>query len=97
MFKTNIKGGDVLFVVKIRSWDVVTAAVPKDVHLDLEKPIEVEVEPGTDMGGLFKKVPWLGRPIEDTIVILVNGQPKGLDCVLYPGDVVDLLTPIAGG
>ena len=55
--------------VSIRSWDVV-GPLPDDISLDdiMGKPIVVEVKAGTDVLGIFTKLPWLGRPLDDTAI-----------------------------
>jgi molybdopterin converting factor small subunit len=85
--------------VIIRSYDIMSACLPKDMHLDrkLGQPIPVELVAGTDVGGMFKELPWLGSPLDDTILVFVNGQSATLDHKLREGDIVDLITPAAGG
>jgi molybdopterin converting factor small subunit len=63
----------------------------------LGQPIPVELVAGTDVGGMFKKLPWLGSPLDDTILVFVNGESATLDHKLGEGDVVDLITPATGG
>ncbi len=85
--------------IKIRSYDVITAALPEDMRLDrsLGKPLIVELEEGAKVIDIFEKLPWLGRPLEDTIVVFINGQAEKLYSELQSGDVVDIMTPSGGG
>lgn len=49
------------------------------------------------MKGMFKELPWLGKPLEDSILIFINAQQAALNDELRSGDVLDLITPAAGG
>ena len=75
------------------------AALPEDLQQDFDagRPLAVEVEPGTTIEGLFRKLPWLGSPFEEFIVVSVNGQQRGLDYVLQSEDAIDVIIPAAGG
>lgn len=85
--------------VKIRSYDVITAALPEDMRLDrtLGKPLTVELEEGAKVIDIFEKLPWLGRPLDDTILVFINGQAEKLFSQLHEGDTIDLMTPSGGG
>ena len=85
--------------VTIRSYDIITATLPEDMRLDRElgKPIVVELQSGTNVEAMFEELPWLGNPLEDTILIFVNGEQAALSDELRSGDVLDLITPAAGG
>jgi len=85
--------------VKIRSYDVITAALPEDMRADrsLGKPFVVELEDGAKVIDIFEKLPWLGRPLEDTILIFINGQAEMLYSELQSGDTIDIMTPSGGG
>ena len=85
--------------VTIRSYDVITAALPKDMRLDrsLGKPLVVELKEGAKVIDIFKKLPWLGRPFDDTILVFINGQAEKLYSELQSGDIVDIMTPSGGG
>ena len=85
--------------IKIRSCGFMGAALPEDLQQDFaaDKPLSVEVEPGTTIEGLFRKLPWLGSPFEEFIVVSVNDQQRELDYVLQPEDVIDVIIPAAGG
>jgi molybdopterin converting factor small subunit len=74
-------------------------ALPEKYRLDFDsgRPLVVEIESGTSVEGLFRELPWLGRPFEEIIVVSVNGQQQELDYVLQPGDVLDIIIPAAGG
>ena len=87
-----------LVTVKVRTFDFGGASRPKGLDVkNSNKPIEVEVETGTNLEGLFKKYSWLGDPRDNSIMAFVNGQQKGLDYLLQQGDVLDFLTPMGGG
>ena len=85
--------------VTIRSYDIITATLPEDMRLDrkLGKPIVVELQSGTNVEAMFEELPWLGNPLEDTILIFINGEQAVLSDELRSGDVLDLITPAAGG
>jgi hypothetical protein len=85
--------------VNIRSYDVITAALPEDMRLDrsLGKPLVVELEDGAKVMDIFKKLPWLGRPHDDTILVFINGQAEMLYSELHSGDTIDIMTPSGGG
>ena len=85
--------------ITIRSYDIISACLPADTLIDrkLGKPIVVDLKSGIDVEGMFKELPWLGNPIDDTILIFVNGQQAYLDQELRSGDILDLITPAAGG
>ncbi len=85
--------------VKIRSYDVITAALPEDMRLDrsLGKPFVVELDDGAKVIDVFEKLPWLGRPLDDTIIVFINGQAGMLYSELQPGDTIDIMTPSGGG
>jgi hypothetical protein len=85
--------------IKIRSYDVISASLPEDVRLNrtMGEPIPLELEQGSRVVDIFKKIPWLGRPLEDTIVVFVNGEAGTLHSVLKSGDTIDLMTPSGGG
>ena len=76
-----------------------TAFLPEDMRLDyiMGKPIVVELEAGTTLAGMLEKLPWLGRPFEESILIFVNDQEEALGYELQSGDVLDLVTPAGGG
>lgn len=59
----------------------------------------VEVEPGTSVEGLLRKLPWLGlgESFDDMILVFVNGQQQALNYVLQSEDVIDLHIPASGG
>jgi|GEM_PF-6526352 molybdopterin converting factor small subunit len=85
--------------IKIRSYDVISASLPDDLRLNMSmgEPIALELVQGSRVIDIFKKVPWLGRPLEDTIVVFVNGEAQTLNCELKSGDTIDLMTPSGGG
>ena len=85
--------------IKIRSCGFMGAGLPENLRSDFDsgRPLVVEIEPGTSIEGLFRKLPWLGRPFEEIIVVSVNGQQQELDYVLQPEDVIDIVIPAAGG
>jgi hypothetical protein len=85
--------------IKIRSYDVISASLPEDVRLNrsMGEPIVLELEQGSRVVDIFKKIPWLGRPLEDTIVVFINGEAGTLHSELKSGDTIDLMTPSGGG
>ncbi len=85
--------------ITIRSYDIVTALLPRDMRLDriMGKPLVVELQEGARVLDIFEKLPWLGRPLEDTILAFVNGESGMLNDELKSGDVIDLLGPSGGG
>ena len=85
--------------ITIRSYDVITASLPKDMRLDrsLGKPLVVELGEGAKVIDIFEKLPWLGRPFDDTILVFINGQAEKLNSELQSGDTIDLMTPSGGG
>ena len=85
--------------IKIRSCGFMGATLPENLQPDFDsgRPLAIEVEPGTTIEGLFRKLPWLGSPFEEFIVVSVNGQQRELDYILQPEDVIDLIFPAAGG
>ena len=76
-----------------------TALLPEDMRLQriMGKPVVVEPEEGTSVPDIFEKLPWLGRPLEDTILVFVNGKAGMLNDKLKSGDTIDLLRPSGGG
>jgi len=85
--------------VTIRSYDVVTAALPEDMRSDrdLGKPLVVELEENARVVDIFTKLPWLANPIEDTIVLCINGEAGTINSTLHAGDTIDIMTPSGGG
>lgn len=64
------------------------------------RDLAVDVKPGATVSELLERIPSLGPPgqFEDIMLhVFVNGQLKGFDYVLQPGDVVDLHIPVSGG
>ncbi len=90
---------DALVRVRLRSYGVATTLMPEYMQLDhiMGKPIVVELEAGTTLGGMFEKLPWLGSPVEEVILVFVNDQETALNYELQSGDVIDLFTPAGGG
>ena len=85
--------------VNLRSYDVISAALPKDMKFDqpIGEPLVVELDEGAKIVDIFNKLPWLGRPYEDTILVFINGQAETLMSELKSGDTIDILTPSGGG
>ncbi len=85
--------------VKLRSYDVISAALPKDTSFDqpIGEPLVVELDEGAKIIDIFNKLPWLGRPYDDTILVFINGEAKMLMSELESGDTIDILTPSGGG
>jgi hypothetical protein len=85
--------------VTIRSFDVINAALPEDMRLDriMGKPLVVELEQGARVVDIFTILPWLANPIEDTIVVFINGEAATINSTLQAGDVLDIMTPSGGG
>jgi len=85
--------------ITIRSYDVISAALPEDMRLDrmMGKPLVVELEEGANVLDIFKKLPWLGRPFDDTILVFINNQAETLNSKLESGDTIDIMTPSGGG
>jgi molybdopterin converting factor small subunit len=74
-------------------------ALPDNFRSDYDagRPLVINIEQGTCVGELFTKLPWLGRPFEEFIVVFVNDQQRELDYMLQPEDVIDVIIPAAGG
>jgi hypothetical protein len=85
--------------VTIRSFDVINAALPEDMRLDriMGKPLVVELEQGARVVDIFTILPWLANPIEDTVIVFINGEAATINSTLQAGDVLDLMTPSGGG
>ena len=85
--------------VTIRSFDVINAALPEDMRLDriMGKPLVVELEQGARVVDIFTKLPWLADPIEDTVIVFINGEAATINSTLQAGDVLDIMTPSGGG
>lgn len=85
--------------VTIRSYDVVTAALPEEMQLDrsMGKPLVVELESGAKVVDIFTKLPWLANPIEDTVIVFINGEAATINSKMQSGDVLDIMTPSGGG
>ena len=85
--------------VKIKSFFAVS--LPDDLRSQFIRDnfLSVEVEPGTNVEGLLKKLPWLGlgESFQGMVIAYINGQLETVNYVLQPGDVVDLHVPTAGG
>jgi hypothetical protein len=85
--------------VTIRSFDVINAALPEDMRLDriMGKPLVVELEQGARVVDIFTKLPWLADPMEDTVIVFINGEAATLNSGMQSGDVLDIMTPSGGG
>ena len=86
--------------VKIRSFFAVGVTDHLRPHFASGKDLIVEVEAGTDVEALLQKLPALGPPesFDDMMLhVFVNGRLQGFDCVLKPGDIIDLHIPVSGG
>jgi sulfur carrier protein ThiS len=85
--------------VTIRSFDVINAALPEDMRLDriMGKPLVVELEQGARVVDIFTKLPWLANPMEDTVIVFINGEAATLNSGIQSGDVLDIMTPSGGG
>jgi len=85
--------------VTIRSYDIITAALPKDMRLDriMGKAFHVELEQEARVIDIFKKLPWLADPVKDTVVVFINSQAETINSPLNDGDILDLMTPSGGG
>jgi hypothetical protein len=85
--------------VTIRSFDVINAALPEDMRLDriMGKPLVVELEQGARVVDIFTILPWLANPIEDTVIVFINGEAATINSTLQAGDVLDIMTPSGGG
>ena len=85
--------------VKIKSFFAVS--LPDDLRSQFIRDnfLTVEVDPGTNVEGLLKKLPWLGlgESFQGMVIAYINGQLETVNYVLQPGDVVDLHVPSAGG
>lgn len=88
-----------MITITIRSYDVITAALPENMRLDrsLGKPLAIELEEGAKIIDIFEKLPWLGRPFDDTILVFINGKAEKIYSELQSGDTVDIITPSGGG
>ncbi len=56
--------------------------------------LEMEAEPGAAIGDLLRP---LGVPLDETIVLLLNGVQAEPDALLSDGDIVTAFSAIAGG
>ena len=85
--------------ITIRSYDVINAALPEDVRLDriMGEPLRVTLEQGARIIDIFKKLPWLADPKEDTVIVFINSEAETINSPLHDGDIVDLMTPSGGG
>lgn len=85
--------------VTIRSFDVINAALPEDMRLDriMGKPLVVELEQDARVVDIFTKLPWLANPIEDTVIVFINGEAATINSKMQSGDVLDIMTPSGGG
>jgi len=85
--------------VTIRSYDVITAALPEELRSDREmgKPLVVELEENAKVVDIFAVLPWLANPIEDTVVVFINGEVGMINSTLQSGDTLDIMTPSGGG
>jgi molybdopterin converting factor small subunit len=64
------------------------------------KDVILEVEPGTVVEQLLKKMPFLGPPelYDDLMIhVFVNGTQQGFDYELQSNDVIDIHIPVSGG
>ncbi len=88
-----------MITVKIRSF--FAAGLPDDLWSQFMSgnSLVVEVEPGTSVEGLLRKLPWLGLggSFDDMILVFVNDQQQALNYVLQSEDVLDLHIPASGG
>ena len=85
--------------VTIRSFDVISASLPEDMSMDriMGKPLVVELEQGARVVDIFTILPWLANPIEDTVIVFINGEAATINSTLQTGDVLDIMTPSGGG
>jgi len=85
--------------VTIRSFDVISASLPEDMSMDriMGKPLVVELEQGARVVEIFTILPWLANPIEDTVIVFINGEAATINSTLQAGDVLDIMTPSGGG
>jgi hypothetical protein len=99
MPSNDVKKEKRLIAVKVRSFGA--GELPDDLSAQLNSGqcLLVEVERGTTVEGLLRRIPPAGRgaSFRDTIVVFVNDQQQELDCVLQPEDVIDLHILAAGG
>jgi len=81
--------------VTIRSYDAVTAALPEELRSDrsMGKPLVVELEENARVVDIFTKLPWLANPIEDIVVVFINGEAGTINSTLKAGDTLDIMTP----
>ena len=80
-------------------YDVINAALPEDMRLDriMGKPLVVELEQGAKVVDIFTVLPWLANPIEDTVIVFINGEAGTINSELHSGDILDIMTPSGGG
>ncbi len=85
--------------VTIRSYDVITAALPEELRSDREmgKPLVIELEENAKVVDIFTVLPWLANPMEDTVVVFINGEAGMINSTLQSGDTLDIMTPSGGG
>jgi hypothetical protein len=88
-------------LIKIKIGSFFATLLPADLRSQLisGNSLVVEVEPGTSVEGLLRKLPWLGLggSSDSMLIVFVNGQQQYLNYVLQPEDVIDLHLPAAGG
>ncbi|UCG65496.1 MAG: MoaD/ThiS family protein [Deltaproteobacteria bacterium] len=88
-------------LIKIKIGSFFATRLPADLQSQLisGNSLVVEVEPGTSVEGLLRKLPWLGlgESFDSMLIVFVNGQQQYSNYVLQPEDVIDLHLPAAGG
>jgi molybdopterin converting factor small subunit len=88
-------------VIKIKIKSFFAVGLPDEIlsqFMNGSSPV-VEVEPGTSIAGLLRKMPWLGLDgtSDSMLVVFVNDSWQPIDYMLQEGDEIDIHTPVSGG
>lgn len=88
-------------LIKVKIGSFFATGLPADLLSQYTSgdSLVVDVEPGTTVGELLKKLPWLGlgESFEDMLIIMVNNQQQHLNYILQSEDILDLHIPASGG
>jgi molybdopterin converting factor small subunit len=101
MLSTNACGhGETYMKIRIKSIFAVGLTEKLRSVLASGKDLIVEVEPGTRIQELLEETGSLGpaESFDDLMIhVFINGNQKGFDYELKPGDVLDVHLPVSGG
>ena len=86
--------------IRIKSFFAVGATDHLKEPPGFRKELRIEVEEGTTIDQLLRRLPSIGPPeqFDDIMLhVFVNGRIQGFDYTLQDGDVLDLHIPVSGG